>query len=79
MDVDLYIEPVSRSELWKLAFKCPFVNFWGKTTSDISLLRGFDWNSSSSSSGSVAKMVVNKLVSWVTWTDADLERRFITP
>ena len=61
-DVDLYIEPVSRSELWKLAFRCPFVNFGGKTTIDISLLSGLDWKSSSSSSGSVAKIVANKLV-----------------
>ncbi len=60
--MDLYIDPVLRSELWKLAFKCPFVNFGVKTTIDISLLNGLDWKLPSSSSGSVAKIVANKLV-----------------
>jgi hypothetical protein len=53
MFVDLYNEPVSRSELWELVFKCPLVNLGGETTRDISLFRGFIWFHSLLSLGSV--------------------------
>ena len=53
MLADLYNEPFSRSELWKLVFKCPLGNLGGKTIRDISLFKGLARFSSSLSLGSV--------------------------
>ncbi len=49
--------------------------FWGNTTSDISLLRGLRGVLLFSSLGSVEKIVTKRLLSWVAWTEADLASR----
>ncbi len=57
-----------------LAFRWPLVNLGGKTHRDMSLFRGLP--SSSSSFGSVEKIVLNKFASFVTWTETECSSRF---